>query len=125
MWSGLKNALEMFHSFSMARPWSEGPLAAGRSDCVQAAEPNEDPSSATEAALVIAPASPLFAPPIIAAAPTPITFAATIVAPPIVAPAPSAAPRCAGERSVPRRHPQPRAGRVQGERGRRREEIAQ
>ena len=51
MWSGLKNALEMFHSFSMARPWSEGPLAAGRSDCVQAAEPNEDPSSATEAAL--------------------------------------------------------------------------
>ena len=77
------------------------------------------------AALVIAPASPLFAPPIIAAAPTPITFAATIVAPPIVAPAPSAAPRCAGERSVPRRHPQPRAGRVQGERGRRREEIAQ
>ena len=23
MWSGLKNALEMFHSFSMARPWSE------------------------------------------------------------------------------------------------------
>ena len=51
MWSGLKNALEMFHSFSMARPWSEGPLAAGRSDCVQAAEPNEAPSSATEAAL--------------------------------------------------------------------------
>ena len=32
MWSGLKNALEMFHSFSMARPWSEGPLAAGRSE---------------------------------------------------------------------------------------------
>ena len=64
MWSGLKNALEMFHSFSMARPWSEGPLAAGRSDCVQAAEPNEDPSSATEAALVIAPASPLLSPPI-------------------------------------------------------------
>ena len=64
MWSGLKNALEMFHSFSMARPWSEGPLAAGRSDCVQAAEPNEDPSSATEAALVIAPASPLLSTPI-------------------------------------------------------------